>query len=184
MSGVRMSQVEVEAVGDRVTIQEAARRLGVKDDAVRKRIQRGTLDHEKDGDGRVYVFLGQTHDTSQYKSSHRSKDFSQNLAKDKVQNVSEDILVGTLQDQIRYLRDIIETRNQELESRTEELRRKDTIIMSLAQRVPELSPASSPEDLGTNNDLLHSPGKVGDEKTSEDHQVILKCSWWQRLFGR
>jgi hypothetical protein len=28
---------------DRVTIQEAAERLGVKEDAIRKRIQRGTL---------------------------------------------------------------------------------------------------------------------------------------------
>jgi DNA-directed RNA polymerase specialized sigma24 family protein len=43
-----MAKVEVEAVGDRITIQEAARRLGVKDDAIRKRIQRGTMDHEKD----------------------------------------------------------------------------------------------------------------------------------------
>jgi excisionase family DNA binding protein len=36
---------------DRVTIQEAARRLGVKEDAIRKRIQRGTLPHEKTEEG-------------------------------------------------------------------------------------------------------------------------------------
>jgi excisionase family DNA binding protein len=38
---------------DRVTIQEAAQRLGVKEDAVRKRIQRGSMRHEKAEDGRV-----------------------------------------------------------------------------------------------------------------------------------
>ena len=42
---------------DRITVQEAAKRLRVKDDAIRKRIQRGTLQHDKDPDGRVYVYL-------------------------------------------------------------------------------------------------------------------------------
>ena len=42
---------------DRVTIQEAARRLGVKEDAIRKRIQCGSIRHEKDEDGRVYVWV-------------------------------------------------------------------------------------------------------------------------------
>ncbi len=182
-SGVRMAKVEVEAVEDRVTIQTAARRLGVKDDAVRKRIQRGTLDYEKDPDGRVYVFLGQTHDTSQYESPHRSKDFSQNLAKDKVQDVSEDILVETLQDQIRYLRDIIETRNQELEARTEELRRKDTIIMSLTQRVPELTTSSSPEDLTTSDGLVRSSEREEDKQPTRRSQADTKRPWWRTLIG-
>ncbi len=163
-----MSQVKVEAVGDRVTIQEAARRLGVKDDAIRKRIQRGTLDYEKDPDGRVYVFLGAAQSASQDNNRHSTG------------TVSQDILLNTLQDQIQYLRNIIEARDRELESRTEELRRKDTIIMSLTQRLPELASASSPEE--THNGLLHSPGKIADEKTSED-QLILKRSWWRRLIG-
>ena len=41
----------------RVTVAEAAARLGVKEQAIRKRIQRGTLAHDKDDDGRVYVYL-------------------------------------------------------------------------------------------------------------------------------
>jgi DNA-directed RNA polymerase specialized sigma24 family protein len=41
---------------DRVTVVEAAARLGVKEQAIRKRIQRGTLTHDKDDDGRVYVY--------------------------------------------------------------------------------------------------------------------------------
>ncbi len=182
MSGVRMAKVEVEAVEDRVTIQEAARRLGIKEDGVRKRIQRGTLDHEKDPDGRVYVFLDQTHDTSQYESSHRSKDFSQNLAKDKVQDVSEDMLVETLQDQIRYLRDIIETRDRELESRTDELKRKDTIIMSLAQRVPELTSTSSQEDPRDHDGLVRS-SKTDEDVMAKGSTEATKRRWWSRLFG-
>ncbi len=42
---------------DRVTIQEAARRLGISEGAVRKRVTRGTLEHDKEESGRVYVYL-------------------------------------------------------------------------------------------------------------------------------
>ncbi len=173
-----MSQVEVEAVGDRVTIQEAAYRLGVKDDAIRKRIQRGTLRYEKNEDGRVYVFLDATHATSQDKNHHSSKDVSEDPAED----TSQDKLVGSLQDQIQYLRNVIEVKDRELESRTEELRRKDHIIMSLTQHMPEIAPASSPEDLGTHDGLLRSPGKGENKQPTEDAQVDLKRSWWGRLF--
>ena len=41
----------------RVTIREAAARLGVTEAAIRKRVQRGSLDKEMGGDGRVYVYL-------------------------------------------------------------------------------------------------------------------------------
>jgi septal ring factor EnvC (AmiA/AmiB activator) len=42
---------------DRLTIQEAARRLGISEGAVRKRVTRGSLQHEKEEDGRVYIYL-------------------------------------------------------------------------------------------------------------------------------
>ena len=37
----------------RVTVAEAAAKPGVKEQAIRKRIQLGTLTHDKDEDGRV-----------------------------------------------------------------------------------------------------------------------------------
>ena len=42
---------------DRVTVAEAAARHGIKEQAIRKRIQRGTLIHEEGEDGRAYVYL-------------------------------------------------------------------------------------------------------------------------------
>jgi len=45
------------AAWERLTLQEAAHRLGVSESAIRKRIKRGTLDHEKTEDGRVLVYL-------------------------------------------------------------------------------------------------------------------------------
>lgn len=43
----------------RVTVQEAARRLGVQEQAVRKRIKCGTIRSDKDKDGRVYVYVSE-----------------------------------------------------------------------------------------------------------------------------
>ncbi|MBA2713498.1 MAG: hypothetical protein H0U55_08100 [Rubrobacteraceae bacterium] len=40
-----------------MTIQEAARRLGVSEGAVRKRVTRNTLRHDKAPDGRISVYL-------------------------------------------------------------------------------------------------------------------------------
>ena len=42
---------------DRLAVPEAARALGLTEGALRQRIQRGTLESERDEDGRVYVLL-------------------------------------------------------------------------------------------------------------------------------
>ena len=41
----------------RVSVQEAAEHLGTTVDAIRKRVQRDTIAHEKDADGRVWILL-------------------------------------------------------------------------------------------------------------------------------
>ncbi len=41
----------------RLTVREAAGELGISTDAVRMRLQRGTLRKHRDGEGRVYVLL-------------------------------------------------------------------------------------------------------------------------------
>ena len=46
-----------DASMDRLTMAEAAKRLGVTKDAVRKRVQRGNIPYEKAEDGVVYVYL-------------------------------------------------------------------------------------------------------------------------------
>jgi hypothetical protein len=58
-----------DAARDRVSIQEAARRLGVKEDAIRERIQRGTFRHEKTDEGRVFVWVDKAQDTTE--NTHR-----------------------------------------------------------------------------------------------------------------
>src|SRR5918997_345576 len=101
-------------IEDRVTVQEAARRLGVKDDAIRKRIQRGTLDYEKDPDDRVYVYLDETedgHEAGAYLST---------------QDTSYDALVAAKDETIQLL-------GEQLEEERESRRRADTLIAQLMQ---------------------------------------------------
>lgn len=111
---------------DRVTVAEAAGRLGVKEQAIRKRIQRGTLVYDKDDDGRVYVYLD-AEDAATRAGSGTQTDTSMNT------------LVQSLQDQVAYLR-------KEAEDWKEEARRKDAVIMSLTQRKPELEAALKPRE--------------------------------------
>ena len=47
-----------------MTIRDAANILGVSESAIRKRLQRGTLTHEKRADGRVYILADELSDTS------------------------------------------------------------------------------------------------------------------------
>src|ERR671910_1927535 len=99
----------------RLTVQEAARRLGVSEGAVRKRVTRGTLQHEKEDDGRVYVYL----DTG----DRRGVDDRQDEGVDPNNNA----LISQLRDEVAYLRD--------------ENRRKDEIIMQQAMTMRQLSAA-------------------------------------------
>jgi hypothetical protein len=148
-------------VYDRVTVYEAAKRLGVSEGAVRQRIHRGKLETDKDETGRVYVYL--TGDNRQ-----------NNGVKTDVtdQKPEEPGLLDELRDRIRFLED-------ELQDRKDESRRKDSIIMSLTQRVPELeaapdtreSPVNTSQSVGT--DAGASPSLEDDSNKS----------WWSRLFG-
>jgi hypothetical protein len=71
-------------------------------------------------------------------------------------------LVLELREHNAYLRRIIETRDQELRVRTEELRRKDHIIAALTDRIPELEPAPATRDAPE----TASEGEVGDHGSS------------------
>jgi hypothetical protein len=139
---------------DRLTVAEAAVRLGVKEQAIRKRIQRGTIAHDKDDDGRVYVYLD-------------PEDGATGASID----TSMDTLLQSLQDQIAYLR-------QEAEDWKEEARRKDTIIMSLTQRLPELqAPVESPGGLQTASEGPTKGNLRGQQEPSQ------RRSWWRAFFG-
>ena len=167
-----------DASEDKVTIQAAARKLGVKEDAVRKRIQRGSVDHEKGKDGRIYVYL------------EAAQDMTQDATEDTSQDASEGGLVEVLRDQVEYLRNVIEVRDRELKARTEEIHRRDVIISQLAQRIPELPPAEREEESSEAHESADSSPEGEEARTeqadlqaSSQHPQEQKRSWWKRIFG-
>lgn len=142
---------------ERVTIQEAARRLGVSDSAIRKRMQRGTLQHAKDG-GRVYVWLDEEPDT----------------VHTPVPAVVEDLR--------ETVRDLRERLDREQEANRENRR----IIAGLIERIPELdaAPEASPE---SREDAPESPEPRSESLTptepAGEPESSARRPWWLRWLG-
>ena len=106
---------------ERLTVAQAATRLGVSQDAIRKRISRNTIDYDQDPDGRIYVYLE-----------------ASEIEQDKSSDASTERLVQVQHHDIEFLR-------RQLETRTEEIRRRDSIIAALTQRIPEREAPSEPQ---------------------------------------
>ena len=115
--------------GRREDVKGAAEALGVTVEAVRKRIARGTLRSEKGPDGTRYVWLDEGPDHGRTGNGTSS-------------DVRADAILDAKEETIAELRERVDQLGRILETRDEELRRKDTIIMQMAQRLPELEPAS------------------------------------------
>jgi hypothetical protein len=106
---------------ERLTVAQAATRLGVTQDAIRKRISRNTIDYDQDPDGRIHVYVD-----------------SSKIGQDKSSDASTEKLVEVQHQEIEFLR-------RQLETRTEEIRRRDSIIAGLTQRIPELEAPLEPQ---------------------------------------
>ena len=122
-----VQQYRPQGVLDSLTVAQAAERLGITQDAVRKRIARGTIRHEKDYEGHICVYL----DTFESESK-TDQDNGQEVGSKTVSDADQDKYIRSLEDQVDFLR--------------RELERKDTIIMSLTQRIPELEASPEPRE--------------------------------------
>jgi excisionase family DNA binding protein len=139
----------------RVTVEDAAKLLGVTVDAVRKRIERGSLRSEKAGTTR-YVFL----------DPDRTK-----LLNDMTSPDSE------LSDKVTILKEHVQFLRRELEVWQEEARRKDHIIAALTERIPELEPARDIPSEPRESAVTAS----GNEEKGPVHPEPEKLSWWRRF---
>src|SRR5215218_9982585 len=131
MEGERTMQHE------RLTIQEAAHRLGVSESAVRKRIKRGTLQREKTEDGRVLVYMEPSVPGAE-----------------EVRTPEREALISEMQQRLALL-------ERELDVRTEEIRRRDTIIMNMTEAMKALNPPA-PEDSSAARESPESSGPTGE----------------------
>jgi len=110
---------------DGVTIAEAARRLGISQDAVRQRIKRGTLSTYKVGNRR-YVVLPPDLDADPNAPTTAGRPDH---------DADRDALIAQLRSEIAYLRERIE--------------RQEQIIAGLVQRMPPALPDRTATDQPT-----------------------------------
>jgi excisionase family DNA binding protein len=158
---------EVRVVA-KMRVEEAARKLGIKEESVRKRIRRGKMRSEKDEDGRLYVYIDGT-EVVRDEYADESEDWSVAEASDPA-----DGLIAAKDETIRIL-------HKQLAEEREARRRADTIIAQIAQanaalaaRVPELE--APPAELPGGKEAAAAP-TYGARAAPE------RSSWWRRLLG-
>lgn len=168
----------------RLDLKAAALELGVTSEAIRRRAKRGTLPSEKGEDGLLYVWVPDVSDgvhEAARSGPHGVSDSGPHDVSDSGPHggvhgqesgprLPEALLVR-YEDENGFLR-------QELERLHRELERKDAILLTMAQRIPELEAAPEPRETPQTpseqqgNDTVH-PEDGGAEKRS----------WWRQFFG-
>ncbi|CAA9410045.1 MAG: hypothetical protein AVDCRST_MAG55-1253 [uncultured Rubrobacteraceae bacterium] len=149
---------------DRITVARAAEVLDISQGAVRKRIGRGTIAHDRDESGRVHVYVPAS------KTVHKT---DQDAPSKTDQDTDQDVRIRDLQDQIRFLR--------------EELERTHAVVMRLTERIPELEPAQDPprDALGSPQAPPRAkpvpPAPLGEAQAATERPETR--SWWRRIFG-
>jgi excisionase family DNA binding protein len=145
---------------ERLTIQEAAHRLGVSESAVRKRIKRGTLKREKTEDGRVLVYMEASVPGTE-----------------EVRTPEPDALISEMQERLAFL-------ERELDVRTEEIRRRDTIIMNMTEAMKALSPPpqeASSEPRESPETVEGEPERTEPRPATGGAQESAHRPWWRRI---
>lgn len=104
-----------------MTVDEAARHLGLTVDAVRKRVQRGQIEHEKDAAGRVRIILDIPDNTSTIQDERPDT-----TGQDSTRADAREELVEELRDRVAFL-------ERELERRSSEAERYQQIVAGLTQ---------------------------------------------------
>ena len=147
----------------RYAVMEAAHILGVGTDAVRKRVQRNTIKHERI-DGTVYVWLDidepEHDDSGEGHDQRRDGGMTRELA-------------DSYREQVDAYRDQVEFLRRELE-------RKDAILMTMAQRIPELETAREPAPEPREEPETPTEREGRDDEAPQDTE---RRSWWRRVFG-
>jgi hypothetical protein len=145
---------------DKVTIQEAARRLGVSEGAVRKRVTRNTLRHDKAPDGRVFVYL----DVAKLRDT-RGVDDGQDAGVDP----NSSALISRLEGEVEFLRD--------------QVRRQQEIIAQQAVTMRQLTAAAQEEPPEAAETVEEEPEGSEPRSATVSAQEAAQRPWWRRMFG-
>jgi hypothetical protein len=138
-----------------VDVKQAAEALGISSEGIRQRIRRGSLESEKDTDGRVYVFLNEEDvNGAPYEPS-------------------TDEVVTRLENEVEFLR-------KELATRDAEIQRRDAVLLSLSEGLKALNP---PPPEVRDSPVSHTEGSDKGSTPREQQEPSQRRSWWRQFFG-
>jgi hypothetical protein len=147
---------------ERLTIAQAAKRLDITQEAIRQRVRRSTIKHEKGDDGKMYVYVEDLRDSRQ--------------------GVADDVtdaLTTALQDRIDSL-------EHQLEQEREANRENRRLLALQLEHMRALEPPREEYSEATvgSETASEEPGRgdVPPEGQGEHHPVE-RPSWWRRFFG-
>jgi hypothetical protein len=143
----------------RMTVADAAERLGITKEAVRKRISRGTLRSDKDTDGTVHVYIPSSGTPSGTAS----------------EVIGRDELVEALRDQIEDLR-------RERDEWREQARVADRLLAAALERIPPQLEAPRAERASPESEASPGPTDAPTEASVEAQEGVQR-PWWRRVFG-
>jgi hypothetical protein len=141
-------------IRQRVDVKQAAEVLGISSEGIRQRIRRGSLESEKDTDGRVYVWLDNGNQGSERRADGRA-------------DASEDAVRTRLEGEIEFLR-------QELATRDEEIRRRDAILLNMTEGLKAINPPPEAREARVTSS--------GDGETPQPQEPSQHRSWLYRFF--
>jgi excisionase family DNA binding protein len=148
--------------GNRFSVYEAAEVMGVTVDAIRKRISRGTIPHERDEEGRVWLLLDTDQDAA---SKVQDTDRTQS-------DVAA--LISAKDETIAALREQLQQANE----RDRENRR---IIAALTSRIPAIEAAQEDREAPETGEEQQGRGKP--RADAGGVQEGAQRPWWRRVFG-
>ena len=145
---------------ERVSVPQAADHLGTTVDALRKRVQRGTIPHERDRDGRVWILL----DTGRPR---------QDTDQDTDRPQSEpDALISEMRGRVDDLREQLEAERQA----HAEARR---IIAGLVERIPAIEAPQETSEAAETTD--EQQGRGHPQSAAGGAQESARRPWWRRV---
>jgi hypothetical protein len=136
--------------------------LGITMDAVRSRVKRDTIDHERVG-GRVYVLLGDD-------ESRPGRDQHTDQVGDQGTRASEDRtaeLIATLREQLQA------ERQAHAEARR--------LLAAALERIPAIE--ASPDERESPETVEQDPERAESRSGAGGAQESVRRPWWRRLIG-
>ncbi len=167
------------------TVKDAGEILGISPEAVRARLKRGTLHRETGEDGTVLVRLdadpsGNGNNGTTDGMSDRTGGTKGWTSDGLDASHSSPARVEELREEVAFLREEL---RREREARVEEKRRHDTIVLQLAQRIPELeAPAVEAPAAARGEHETASEHRAGGDTPESSQEPVQRRPWLYRFF--